>query len=337
MAVLEQVRFKRITTSGGGTLPAPDHEAYRLVNVFCNPSTNDSYLSLSVDGVNVLKLRVKGKSGNHCPYPGLQLSAAYERRLGTLFDIARAAGFPLDVPIPAGQTLTVARYAETGDVTLVYSVHDPADVRDTEPNGARSTVRRYPHYCTNSAAITATPTTLDTSLCATFCDAWPIGDVQVPTGRQFVLWGLAAAPAAHGNASANKGYTNYVELWKDGDVLLTDGVVGLPLGGLSTQTADACVYTGVAAAFGPATDAQPTPPLILAAPLVFKAGDKLTPKLSYTNAAAGGLVAADIDAGSLLEPRRAASRASSTLTWPGRVPANAGTRPTQGTFLESVL
>jgi hypothetical protein len=301
--VKEQIRYKRITASGGGTLEAQAHEGFRILDIFCNPSTNDDYVTVMVDSVTVVKLRVKGKSGNHLPYPNLQLGAAYEQRPGTLLAQFGRAGYPLVIPVAAGQIATLSRYAETGDLTVVYSVHDPADVRSDEPNGSDAKVRRYPHYVTNSAAITASPTTLDTSLIHTGGDSWPVGDIAVGSGKEIVLLGIAAAPASRGNGSLNKGYTTYLELWHEGDALFTDGIVGLPLGGLSTQTADATVYTGVAAAFGPGTQAQPALPLWLAEPMPFKAGAKLTPKLATSGAASGGLVAADLDVAFLLESR----------------------------------
>jgi len=301
VAVKEQVRYKRIVASGGGTLEAPANEAYRILDVYCNPSSNDTYVTIMVDNVTILKVRVKGKSGNHLPYPDIQVGAAYELKPGTIFAQFARAGRPLTIPVASGQTATFSRYAEAGDLTVVYSVHDPADVKPDEPNGSEAKLRRYLHYTTNSAAITSSPTELDTSLMHDGGEKWPVGSLQVPGGKQITLLGIAAAPASRGNGSANKGYTTYLELWHDADVLFTDGVAGIPIGGLSSQTADATVYTGVASAIGPGTDAQPAAPLWFAAPPIFRTGDKMTAKVATSGAASGGLVAGDLDVAFLLE------------------------------------
>jgi hypothetical protein len=306
MALRERGRVLRITASGGGTLACPSYESLRVRNIHCVPSANDSYLTLSIDGMTVLKLRVKGKSGNHCPYPVVNTASVYEAQAGTIFDLGRRLGKPLDVPIGPDQTLTIARYAEAGELTVVYDAFDAGDVRPEEPNGSMARVRRYPHYMTNSAAITATPCVLDTSLIWTSFEPWPVASSKVPDGATIRLLAILGAPASHGDATNNKGYTTALQLIQEGRYLFDVSQVGLPLVGLAGHTANTCVYTPVASVIGPLTAEQPQPPFIPEVPLEFKPGETLTAQVKLTGAAANGLIAADLDIAFLLERELAA-------------------------------
>ena len=119
MGLLLANQVQRMQASGGGTLNPPPGQAYRVREFFCVPSTNDDYLTITVDATNILKLRVKGKAGNHCPYPTVQTQQLYENQLGTLLGRLRAAGIDLSIPVASEQILTVARYAEAGEVCLI--------------------------------------------------------------------------------------------------------------------------------------------------------------------------------------------------------------------------
>jgi hypothetical protein len=301
MALKEARRHTRITASGGGTLVAPAHESYRIRDIFCVGSTNDTYLTVLSQSRTVGKFRVVGLSGNHLPYPAVKTTQLYESTFGGLLAWLRARGIDLSFPLAKGETLTLSRYAEAGDVTLVYDAFDADDVKATEPNGSEAKVSRYLHYLTNSAAITASPCAFDTSLIWAGGEAWPVGGIEVPSGVTIRLLGIFGAPASRGNASANKGYTTYLKLLLDGDVLFDDGTNGLPFVGDVAQTADAAVYTPVASVIGPLTAAEPYPPFLLDSPLVFRAGQKLTVQALLTGAASGGLAASQLDLALLLE------------------------------------
>jgi hypothetical protein len=307
MALKEAGRHYRSTASGGFSLTCPANESWRVRNIHCVPSSNDTYVTLAVAGKTVLKLRAKGKTGNHIPYPVVKATQLYERVVGTVFDLARKLGCPLDVPVASGETLALSRYAETGELSMVYDVYDPADVAATEPNGSKGAIERYVHYVENSAAIIATPCTLDTSLMWTSGEAWPVGGIQVPDDAEIQVHAILGAPASRGNASANKGATLALVLKQEG-VVLFDPLygLGLPLVGDVAVTADAVAYTPIASVIGPATAEQPQSPFVPPAPLVFKAGAKLTPQVSLVGAASGGIAASQLDVAFLLERKGAA-------------------------------
>jgi hypothetical protein len=315
MALKDKGRCYRTVASGGGSLTPPDNESWRLVNAYCVASTNDTYLTLSVGGRTVNKIRVAGKTGNHVPYPNVGAAAVYPIGIGTIFDLARRIGRPLDIPIAHGETLSVARYAEAGELTLVYDAYDEGDVLSTEPNGSHSEVLRFLHYLDNSAAVTAAVASMDSSLIWSSGETWPIlsevaavgpGKV-VPLGKEIEILGILGAPAARGNASANKGATTYLVLRHNGIVLFDPlNGIGLPMVGNTGQTADAVIYTAVASVVGPMTAAIAQPPFIPPDPLVFRSGDTLSMSFSTTGAASGGIAASQLDLAFLEELRPAA-------------------------------
>lgn len=301
MALRERGRVKRITASGGGTLVAPSHESYRITDLFCAPSTNDTFVTLVVAGTTVGKFRVKGVSGNNLPYPCVQTTQAYERQLGTVLGWCRARGFDLTIPLAAGETLTVSRYAETGELTILYDAYDAGDVASTEPNGSKATVRRYLHYMTNSAAVTATPWDLNKSLIWTGMESWPVAARQVPANRTIRLFGVLGAPTAAGDASANKGATTYLSLLREGNVMFDDAQNGLPFVGDVSSVAAAVTYKPIASVIGPLTAEYPYPPFWLPEPIDFPAGESLTCQAVLTGAVATGIAADELDVALALE------------------------------------
>lgn len=301
MALRERGRLKRLVASAGGTLVAPSHESFRITDLFCAPSTNDTYLTLTVAGATIGKFRVKGCGGNCLPYPTVQTAQAYEAQLGTVFGWGRAHGWDLTIPLAAGQTLTVSRYAETGELTIMYDAYDAGDVAASEPNGSNASVRRYLHYMTNAAAITTTPWSLDTSLVWTGMESWPVGARPVPANRTIKLFGVLGAPCAAGDASANKGATTYLSLLREGNVMFDDAQNGVPFVGDVSSVAAAVTYKPIASLIGPLTAEYPYPPFWLPEPVEFSAGETLTCQVILAGAAATGIAAAELDVALALE------------------------------------
>lgn len=304
MALKERARHKVIVASAGGTLVAPANESFRVTDIFCLPSTNDTVLSLLIEGRNVGRLRAKGRSGNHVPFPCAFTTAAYEATTGGLMAWLRARGLGWSYPVAKGETFTVSRYAEAGRVCLVYDAYDGDDVRPDELNGSAGKVQRYLHYLTNTAACTGTDAPLDTSLIHTGGDKWPVGAIEVPSGVEFDLLGILAAPVANGNGTAtNLGYSTHLKLMHAGDTLMDDGNDGIPLMGDVLAVAAAASYKPIGSAIGPLTAEYPYPPLVFAEPLTFKPGSKLTCSLTVAGASAAGLTALFADVALLLEKR----------------------------------
>jgi len=300
MSLREAGRTYRSAASGGFSLTAPPNESWRVRYIFCVPSTNDTYVTVAVGGRTVNKIRVKGKAGNHLPYPAVVTAYAYEAALGTIFDQMKRVGVDLSIPVATGETLTISRYAEAGDVTIVYDAYDAADVSATEPNGSRSLVLNYLKYMTNTSALTATPASLATDYIWTSGEPWPVSGAVVPDNTQIDVLAIGGAPGAQGNGSgANKGYTTYLQMLRGGAVLFDPQGVGngygLPFVGDISVTATTCSYKAIASLVGPGTAEQPEPLFVPPAPLAFQQGERLTVQVVLADAAASGLLATVLD------------------------------------------
>jgi len=301
MALKEHGRVKRLAASGGGSLEAPNHESFRVRGIHCVPSAADTFLEVVIEGVTVGKFRVAGKSGNHLPYPAALTAQIYESTTGGLFLACTLRGCPLDFPLAAGQTLTVSRAAEAGDVALVYDAYDAGDVAAEEPNGSNARIRRYLHYMQNEAAITESPGALDESLLWTGMQQWPVGGRQVPHNAVIRLLAILGCPCAEGTGAANEGYTTYLKLLREGDVLFDVDQNGLPFLGDVAAVADAVAYSPVGSVVGPFTAEYPYPPLWLDPPMEFTPGETLTPQVVIAGLAGSGIAAAGLDVAMLLE------------------------------------
>jgi len=301
MALKETQRMKRFTGSGGGSLTASQDESYRIRRIYCNPSTNDTYLTLIVESTTIGKIRVKGLSGNHVPYPAMQLSQAYEAVATDIFALAEELGFDMSIPVASGETFKIERYAEAGDVTVVYDVYDAGDVKPTEPNGSKSNIRRYIHYATNSSAATSSPVKIDQSLIWSGGPQWPFDGLGVAEKNVYRIRAILGCPCAGGDGSANKGYTTHLQLIHRNNYLFDVDRNGIPFLGDSSATADTTAYKAVASLIGPMTAEHPKPPLILEPPLEYDEGETLTVQVVVGGAAADGIEANEIDIAFLME------------------------------------
>jgi hypothetical protein len=295
MALKAANQCKLITASGGGTLTPGADESFLVRNIHCVPSTNDTYLTVQVNSTTVGKFRVKGKSGNHLPFPVVATGSLIEHKVGTVFDWARAHAMPLDIPVASEQTLTVSRYAETGRVLIIYDIYDAGEVKQTDPNGSQAVVKRYLHYGTNTSAITASPAAIDSSLIWSGGDGFPFNGSSVPLAGRFTILGILGCPCHRGDGSGNKGATTHIMLIRRNEVLFDEDRQGLPFLGDATYTTNATGYSPVASVVGPATATVPQPALWLDLPIVLPAGEQLTTMVVVTGAAASGIAAAEID------------------------------------------
>jgi hypothetical protein len=301
MPIKRRNQVKILTAASGGSLRADEDEAFLIRDIFCVPSASDDYLTLYCQGVTVGLFRVKGLAGNHLPFPFIKTAQIYEHLTGGLLAWLRSIGLDLSYPVASGQTFTVSRYAEAGLVVLVYDVYESADVLPDAPNGTQSNVRRYLHYVTNLAAITATPAVVDLSLIWSGGEAWPVSGQAVAERNRFRLFGILGAPTSHGDASANKGCTTHLQLIHRNNVLFDEDRGGLPFNGEVGNIADAASYISEGSVVGPLTAENPAPGLVLDPPLEFVEGDKLTTQLVLANAAADGIAASEIDLAFVLE------------------------------------
>jgi hypothetical protein len=310
MPAVERKMVKHITASGGGSLVAGASESFRVTDVYCKESSHDDYLTFSNDGRVINKIRVKGKAGNHCPYPSTDVEVTGHDKIGAgLFAYLRALGFDLTIPVPTGSTLTVSRYAEVGNVCLVYDRYPAGEVKADEPNGPLCKVNRYLHYATNAGAVTASPGKVDSSLIWTGGDKWPFDGSALGNDFLVRLFGILAAPTSFGSGAANLGYTDHVLAYREGDMIFdSKDQVGIPFLGDASNTAASASYKSVGSLIGPLTENYLDAPFMLIPPLDFFGGDKLTVNVGVTGATGAGISAGLLDFCLLLEKGPKAGR-----------------------------
>jgi len=227
---------KRLTASGGGDLQAPTGKSFLVKSIYCIPSASDTYLTISVDRVTVAYYRVKGRAGNN-------LSPILEFYLNPhLMDFLTSKGINVFIPVAEGQTLNVSRFAEAGNVMVVYDIYDAGDIRDDLPNGAKANEYTLIQYMSTSLTPVASQTLLlDTSLSPAEYPDFPAGKV-VPAGHKITLLGLMGHPFTTGAAGPNCWGTTFVKLVRGRETLFDEDRNGIPFDG-QDAAAVADVYT----------------------------------------------------------------------------------------------
>lgn len=281
-------RVKRITASGGGDLSAAAGKSLLVKSLYSIPSTNDTYLTLSVDRVTVGVYRTKGRAGNQVsPY-----LTAYV--IPHIMDFLMSKGINVAIPVAEGQTFNVSRYAETGNVMIVYDEYDAGDIRSDMPNGSDAAEYTFLQYMSSSETPTASQDILiDTSLSPAEFPDFPCAK-NVPAGHTITMLGIAGHPFTTGGAGPNAWGTTFVKLIREREVLFDEDRNGIPFDG-QDATAVADAYMCNFSLIGPCTPVLLDSavqvigdPLMFDPPLVFGEGEELNIYLSgiMTTAAA---------------------------------------------------
>lgn len=277
---------KRITASSGGTLEAQTGESLRIKRIECIPSANDTYLTLSVDRVTVAFYRVKGKSGNHLS----TLLSAYLKR--NLMEFLAGLGVNVTIPIEEGQILNVSRYAEAGNVMLIYDRFSAGDIKATDPNGSQSNVYTFMQYAKVGTAPTASGDALiDTALSpAEFID-FPCNRT-VPAKHQVELLGIVGSPFNDAAAGPIGFATTFLKMIRNREVLFDPDRNGIPFDA-QDAAATALSYSSNFSLIGPCTEILVNTnaiangdPLMFDPPLKFEAGEELQAYLSLVETGA---------------------------------------------------
>lgn len=234
--LLQANMVKQITASGGGDLEAKAGESLRVKRIECIPSTNDTYLTCRVDRVTTAYYRVKGKSGNHLG----TIHGGYIK--GNIMQFLEMHGVNVSIPVAEGQTFNVSRYAEAGNVMIVYDRYSAGDVLATDPNGSESNIVTFLQY----AKIGTTPAAsgdhkLDTAITPSEFPDFPCGKV-VEARHTIELLGVAAQPFVNAEAGPKAVGTSYMKFVKDREVLFDSDRNGIPFNAVNAAaTADSYV------------------------------------------------------------------------------------------------
>ena len=238
---------KRIIASGGGSLEAKAGESLLIKRIECIPSTNDGYLTLSVDRVTVGFYRVKGKSGNHLS----TMLTAYLK--ANLMEYLTNRGINVTIPVAEGQSFSVSRYAEAGNVIVVYDKYDAGDILATAPNGSAAKEYVFMQYAKVGTAPTASGDALiDTSLSPAEFPDFPCGKV-VPALHKIDLLGIVGCPFNDGAGGPIGFATSFMKLIKDREVLFDEDRNGIPFDA-QDAAATALAYASNFSLIGPCTE-----------------------------------------------------------------------------------
>ena len=256
--------IKRITNSGGGDLIADAGESFLVKAIHCLPSTNDTYLVLRVDRKTVGVYRVKGRGGNHLPY----------RRSGylsqNLMEFLDSKGINVKIPVAEGQTFTVSRVAEAGDVAIVYDMYDAGDILATMPNGSDAKEYTFIQYMdsTETPAV-AGDVLVNTSLSPAEFPDFPCGKT-VPARNTIDILGLLGTPVADATDGANYQKSEYLKLVKERETLFDEDRHGIPFFA-TTPTAVGTTYIADNTLLGDSAEILAAlTPNVLAPPLMFE-------------------------------------------------------------------
>lgn len=259
--LLQANMVKRIIASGGGDLEAKAGESLRVRRIEVIPSANDTYITVRVDRVTTAYYRVKGKSGNHLGTNHVD----YLKR--NIMEYLERMGVNVTIPIAEGQTLNVSRYAEAGNVMIVYDRHSAGDILATDPNGSESNVITFLQYAKIGTAPTASGDhKLDTAITPSEFPDFPCGKV-VEARHTVELIGVAGCPFVNAEAGPKTAGTTFMKFVKDREVLFDTDRNGIPFDG-DDAAATADSYGGNFSLIGPGTE-------ILVDTNVIMAGDPL--------------------------------------------------------------
>ena len=227
-------KVKRITASGGGDLEAAAGKSLLVKAIYCIASGSDTYLTIRTDRVTVAYYRVAGRAGNHLSTMLVGYNVPH------LMEFLTSRGINVFLPVAEGQVLNVSRYAETGNVIIVYDEYDAGDILATMPNGSMSKEFTFMQYMSTSETPTASQDVLlDTSLSPAEFPDFPAGKV-VPANYEITLLGLMGHPFTTGAAGPNAWGTSFLKLIREREVLFDDDRNGIPFDGQdATAVADA--------------------------------------------------------------------------------------------------
>lgn len=277
---------KRITASGGGDLTAKTGESLLIKRIECIPSTNDTYLTLRVDRVTVGFYRVKGKSGNHLS----TILTAYLKR--NLMQYLADKGINVSIPVEEGQTFNVSRYAEAGNVMIIYDRYTAGDIFATQVNGSQSKQYTLLQYAKVGTAPTASgDAKIDTALSPAEFVNFPCGE-PVPAKHRIDLLGIVGCPFNDGAAGPIGFATSFLKLIKNREVLFDEDRNGIPFDA-QDATATALAYASNFSLIGPQTEVLLNTnaiangePLMFDNPIRFNSGEELNAYLTVVKTGA---------------------------------------------------
>jgi len=215
-------------------------------------------------------------------------------------------GVNVSIPVAEGQTFTIERSGNTGDVTVVYDIYDAGDITAIMPNGSDAKDFTFIQYMTSSAALASVGDhLLDVSLSPAEYPDFPCGRA-VPPRHTIELLGIVGSPVSKGDGTTGHTTSQYLKLIKDRETLFDEDRNGIPFISPENTTAVAmyktdmsligdCVQVGA-----DLSDPSLGVPLLFDPPLVFESGEELQIYLTVSWVTAGTIAVAEVRVGAIL-------------------------------------
>ena len=285
---------KRAGTTNAFALLADAGESFLIKNIIFGSVATTGYPVLRVDRKTVGCYRGGAQGVSHLGH----LDDTYLP--ANLMEWLMKKNINMAIPIAEGQRFTIERAGNTGDVTVIYDIHDAGDIRADMVNGSESKEYNFIQYMTASAALAAEGDhLLDVSLSPAEFPDFPCGKV-VDARTTIDILGVAGAPVSNGDGTSGHTTTQYLKLIKDRETLFDEDRNGLPFMAESNTTTTA-VYATKMSLFGDCVSigadlADPSfgLPLLFDPPLHFESGEELLTYLTCTYVSAGSIAVAEV-------------------------------------------
>lgn len=287
--------MKRITASGGGDLQADAGESFLIKRLYGEPSSNDTFLTLRVDRKTVGVYRLGGKAGNH-------LSFYTEGNFkNNLMEFLEAKGINCTIPVAEGQTFTVSRYAETGEVIIVYDIYDAGDITAIMPNGSDAKDYLFINYLNNSATKAVSgDLLLDESQSPAEFPDFP-ADAVVPARHIIEVLGVIGQPTGHKTSGDNYILSSFLKMIKDRETLFDEDRAGIvfrakkPSEDKTMYRTDFSLIGGCVMNHYSQADELLSNPLLFVPPLIFNSGEELLAYVTFELTGTDTLLADTVD------------------------------------------
>jgi len=292
---------KRIVASGGGDLEVPAGKSYLVRRLYAEPSGNDTFLTLRVDRKTVGAYRIGGKSGNHLSF---YTEGNFKRNL---MEFLESRGINVSIPVAEGQTFNVSRYAETGEVVIVYDQYSAGDIRADMANGSDAKEYTFIQYMNNSAtkAVSGDLEMDESNSPAEFPD-FPCSAV-VPARHKIEILGLAGHPTGHKTTGDNYILSTFVKMIKDRETLFDEDRAGIVFRA-KKPSEDKTMYridfsligASVMSSYSQA-DEIASDPLMFVPSLVFESGEELLIYVTFALTGSDTLPADTVDLAAIMK------------------------------------
>jgi len=292
--------IKRVATTVAFALQADAGESFLIRNIIFGSTATTGFPVLRVDRKTVGCYRGGAQGVSHLGHDDATFLP------NNLMKWLADRGVNVTIPVAEGQTFTIERAGDTGDVIVIYDIYDAADIRADMVNGSESKEYNFIQYMTASGAIVAVgDTILDVSLSPAEFPDFPCGKV-VPARTVIDILGICGQPVSKGDAGTGHTTTQYLKLVKDRETLFDEDRNGIPFMAVENTTGTAVYATDVSligdAVSVPAalTDPCVGVPLLFEPPLHFESGEELLAYLNCSYAASGTLAVAEIRVGMIM-------------------------------------